>query len=309
MSTMKEKKHKVIVTGGAGFIGSHLSRGLIEKGFEVHIIDNLFTGKRENIPTHTIFHEVDIRNINKLDKVFKSISGTGIYAVFHCAAIPMVQFSIDNPVGSHNVNINGTHNILMASVRHKVKKLIYSSSCSVYGDQEKLPLREEMLPDPKSPYALQKYFGEQACKTYNKVYGIETVSLRYFNVYGVGQDPNGNYAMLIAKFINQSRNKEPMTITGTGDQTRDFIYVSDVADANIQALESKKIGNGEIINIGSGLNTSVNKIADIIGGKKKYIAKRLEPKHALADITKARSLLGWQPKVDIKTGIDLIKNY
>ncbi len=307
MSKTQEKKRKIIVTGGAGFIGSHLSRRLIEKGFEVHIVDNFFTGKKENIPTGAIVHAVDIRDMNKVDKVFRSISS--IYAVFHCAAIPMVQFSIDNPLESHEVNVDGIHNILILSVKYKARKFIYSASCSVYGDQDELPLREEMSPAPKSPYALQKYFGEQACKTYSKVYGIKTVSLRYFNVYGLGQDPNGNYAMLIAKFINQSKNKKPMTITGSGRQTRDFIYVSDVVDANMRALKSKKVGNGEIINIGSGVNTSVNEIASIIGGKKKYIAKRLEPKHALADIGKARSLLGWQPKIDIKTGINLIKNY
>ncbi len=296
---------KVIVTGGAGFIGSNIAKNLVKSGFEVHIIDNLFLGKKENIPENAIFHEVDIRDKQKIKEIFSEVGD--IYCLFHCAAIPMVQYSIDNPAETHDVNINGTMNLLLAARDAKVRRVVYSASCSAYGDQDALPFVETMLPNPLSPYALQKYFGELSCVMMNVVYGLPTVSLRYFNVYGPGQDPNSTYAMVIAKFITLSQKGEAMTLTGDGSQTRDFIFIDDVVSANILAMEKENLGNGEYINIGSGVDVSIRQIAEIIGGEIEYIPARLEPKNTRADISKAKEILGFIPTVSIEEGIKIIK--
>ncbi len=302
---MNHNNLKVIVTGGAGFIGSNLARSLIESGFEVHIIDNLFLGKKENIPASAIFHEADIRNVEKIKEIFSAIGE--IHCLFHCAAIPMVQYSIDNPMETHDVNVNGTMNVLLAARDAKVRRVVYSASCSAYGEQPTLPFTEDMLPQPQSPYALQKYFGELACSTLHMVYGLPTVSLRYFNVYGPGQDPNSTYAMVIAKFIEDSKKEKPMTITGDGSQTRDFVFINDVVRANMLAMEKEGLGIGEYINIGSGVGVSIKQIAEIIGGEIEYIPARLEPKNTRAHISKAKKLLDWEPTISIEEGIEMIK--
>ena len=295
-------KDKVIVTGGAGFIGSNLVDTLIEMGFTVHVIDNLSNGKKENVNKKAILHIVDITDLKKIKPIFKNVK-----YVFHLAALPRVQFSIEHPLESHNTNINGTLNVLLAATNAKVKRVIYSASSSAYGDQKKLPLKECMIPNPKSPYGLQKYVGELLCKTWFDIYGLETVSLRYFNVYGPRHRPEGAYALVIAKFMEQSHNSKPMTITGNGKQTRDFTHVKDIIQANILAMTSKKVGHGEIINIGAGKNQSVNKIAKLIGGKTTNIPARLEPKNTLADNALAKKLLNWKPTINIEKGINDLK--
>jgi len=302
---MTHNNLKVVVTGGAGFIGSNIARGLVEGGFEVHIIDNLFLGKRENVPTSAVLHEADIRDLKNLKEIFSSIGD--IHCLFHCAAIPMVQYSIDNPTETHDVNINGTMNLLLVARDAKVRRVVYSASCSAYGEQSTLPFTEDMLPQPQSPYALQKYFGELSCTMFTMAYGLPTVSLRYFNVYGPGQDPSSNYAMVIAKFIAENKKGNPLTITGDGSQTRDFIFINDVVRANILAMEKESLGNGEFINIGSGVDVSIRQIAEIIGGEIEYIPARLEPKNTRAEVSKAKRLLDWEPTISIEEGISIIK--
>ncbi len=300
------KKQTVVVTGGAGFLGSHLAAELVKQGYNVHLVDNMvgaMPGRK--LPAGATLHKIDIRDANKLDRLFKKIGP--IAGVFHTGALPRVQFSIDHPRESHDTNVNGTLNVLLISARHKVGKVVYSASSSAYGDQDRLPLREDMTPNPKSPYALQKYVGEHYCRIFTLVHGLPTVSLRYFNIYGPGADPNGPYAQAIIKFIYLRKQGKPLTITGDGTQTRDSVYVSDVVRANILAFKSKKVGKGEVINIGSGKNASINSIAKLVGGGMVYIAPRIEPRDTRADITKAKKLLGWSPKVPLEQGIAELK--
>jgi UDP-glucose 4-epimerase len=293
---------KVVVTGGAGFIGSNLVDALIERGFEVHIIDNLSGGKKENINPSALFHFADITVLSAIKPIFKDAE-----YVFHLAALPRVQYSIEHPDETNEVNVEGTLNVLIAAAEAKVKKVIYSASSSAYGDQIKMPLKENMVAMPKSPYGLQKHVGELYCRLWSEVYNLPTVSLRYFNVYGPRNNPDGAYALVIAKFIRQRQNNEAMTITGDGEQTRDFTHVRDVVRANILAAESDKVGKGEVINIGNGRNYTVKKIAELIGGAAVNIPARLEPHDTLADNSLAFELLGWQPQEKIDEGIAELK--
>ncbi len=293
---------KVIVTGGAGFIGSNLVDALISEGFEVHVIDNLSAGKRENINQKAQLHIKDITKLDEIEPIFN-----GAHFVFHLAAMPRVQFSIDNPYESNEINVTGTLNVLIASQRAKVKKLVFSASSAAYGDQTTMPLVETMNPMPKSPYGLHKYIGEQYCRLWSEVYGLPTVSFRYFNVYGPRNSAEGAYALVIAKFIEQRKNNKALTITGDGNQTRDFVHVRDVVAANILAAKSDKVGSGEVINIGASRNVSINEVARIIGGPVEYIPARFEPKDTLADNSLAKKLLDWQPRVSIEEGISELK--
>jgi Nucleoside-diphosphate-sugar epimerases len=293
---------KVVVTGGAGFIGSNLVDALLERGFEVHIIDNLSGGKKENINPKAIMHLADITDLKIIKPIFKDAE-----YVFHLAALPRVQYSIEHPDETNLVNVEGTLNVLMAAAEAKVKKLIYSASSSAYGDQIKMPLTEDLPAMPKSPYGLQKYVGELYCRLWSEIYELPTVCLRYFNVYGPRNNPDGAYALVIAKFIQQRQNDQALTITGDGEQTRDFTHVRDVVRANILAAENDKVGGGEVINIGSSHNYSVNKIAEFIGGPSVHIPARLEPRDTLADNSLARKLLGWQPQEEMSAGIAELK--
>lgn len=293
---------RCLITGGAGFIGSHLTNALVERGDEVHVVDNFSTGKRERLNPKAVLHETDIREREKLAPIFK-----GARFVFHIAALPRVQPSIQNPVASHEVNVNGTLNVLVAARDAGVGRVIYSASSSAYGNREKLPLDEEMEPQPMSPYGLQKLIGEQYCAVFSKVHGLETLSLRYFNVYGLGASTEGAYALVIGKFLAQRKRGEPLTVVPDGKQSRDFTHIRDVVRANILAAESPKVGKGEVINIGGGRNRSVNEIADLIGGPRVFIEPRLEPKHTLADISRARKLLGWEPQITLEEGVAELK--
>ncbi len=294
---------KVIVTGGAGFIGSHIVDELISRGNEVHVLDNLSGGKEENINSKATFHKVDVRNLEEILPFF-----VGAEAVFHLAALPEVQYSIENPEETNEINIGGTQNVLIASQKAGVKKLIYSSSCAVYGEQEKLPMVETDLPKPKSPYGLQKYVGEHFCRIWSEIYGVPTVSLRYFNVYGPRQKSTGAYASVIMRFLKQKKEGGKMTITGDGLQTRDFTHVKDVVNANLKALESSKVGKGEVLNIGTGIQKSVLEIAKLIGGEFEFLPPRIELLHARADITKAKEFLDWEPKENFEKSLEELKN-
>ncbi|MDO8510229.1 MAG: NAD-dependent epimerase/dehydratase family protein [bacterium] len=295
-------KTKVVVTGGAGFIGSNLVDELVGRGFEVHVIDNLVAGKKENVHRDATLHVKDITRLEEIEPVIN-----GAHYVFHLAALPRVQYSIEKPIETNEVNVNGTLNVLVAADRAKVKKVIYSASSSAYGDQTVMPLKETMPAAPKSPYGLQKYIGELLCKAWSEIYNVPTVGLRYFNVYGPRQSAEGSYPLVIALFLKQKKEGKAMTITGDGSQTRDFTHVRDVVSANLLAAESTTVGSGEVINIGAGRNQSIKLIAELIGGSVEYIPSRFEPRDTLADNSLARSLLGWQPKVSIEEGIAELK--
>ena len=298
---------KYVITGGAGFIGSNIVEKLVNEGNEVHVIDNFSFGKLENCNKKAHYHNLDLSqksNFNQIKDVCKNAD-----SVFHLACMARVQPSIKNPVEYEINNTISSVNILKASVESNVRRFIYSSSSSVYGNQINLPLNEDFKTNPLSPYGAQKLYGEILCKTFSKVYGLETVCLRYFNVYGEKQNIDGAYALVIGIFLNQRFNKKPLTVRGDGLQRRDFTYVGDVVRANILASKSKNVGVGEVINIGNGKNKSINEIASYIGGSIKYIEPVLEPFETLADNSKAKKLLNWEPKQDVKSWIkDYIKN-
>jgi UDP-glucose 4-epimerase len=279
---------KAVVTGGEGFIGTHLCRALREQGFDVVSAD-IKSGK-------------DIRDTNLMRTLCE-----GADYVFHAAALPRVPFSIEHPQETNDTNVSGTLSVLVAARDAGVKRVVFSSSSSVYGDATEMPLRENMPSQPISPYALHKFVGERYCQLFSTIYNLPTVSLRYFNVYGPGADPNGAYALVIAKFIKQRQEGGPMTITGDGTQTRDYTHVRDVVRANILAATSEKVAKGEVINIGAGKNASVNRIAELIGGPSTHIEARLEPHDTLADNSLAKKLLDWDPEVSLEDGIAELK--
>lgn len=303
---------RILVTGGAGFIGSHLVDALIDEGHDIIVLDNLSTGKKEQINEKAKFHNVDIRNYESIKSLF-----SGVDYVFHLAAQARIQPSIANPKETFENNVTGTLNVLLASKESKVKKVIYSASSSAYGDQPIIPLKEDMETRPKTPYSLSKIIGEQLCKLFYKLYGLNTLSLRYFNVYGPRQPSNkiaSPYATVIGIFLHQKKEGGKLTIISDGEQRRDFTYVSDVVNANILAMNSKA-GNGEIINIGTGKNYSINEIAFLVTGKDykkhvQYLSERPgEVDKTLADISKAKKLLAWEPKIDITEGLKLCENF
>ena len=289
---------RYIVTGGAGFIGSNLVDYLIEAGHDVVILDNLSSGKVENVNTNAKLVVLDISGNTCKDKAIKEFSKAD--GIFHMAALARVQPSIENPYDFNRVNVLGTLNILMWAKEAGVKRLVYSASSSAYGDASILPTSETHPTDPLSPYGLQKLIGEQYCRVFHHCYGLETVSLRYFNVFGERQALEGAYCLVMGIFANQVLNQKPITICGDGEQRRDFTYVGDVVRANVLAMNSKNVGSGEVINIGNGDNRSINQIADLFDGEKLYVRSRLEPRETLADNNKARRLLGWSPTISVE---------
>jgi len=297
-----------LVTGGAGFIGSHLADKLLELGNSVTVVDDFSTGKERNLSQHNRNKNLKIQRRNicaSLDEIFEK---EGFDAVFHLAALARVQFSIKHPSLTHNVNVNGTFNLLNCCEKYNVKKVIFSSSSSVYGDQNILPFNEDMSPNPKSPYALHKLIGEEYSRLFFEIYRLKSVSLRYFNVYGPRQNPEGDYACLIPKLITMIANNRVPVINGDGEQTRDFTYVSDVVEANLAALESEE-AVGYSFNIGSGKSTSVNEITkmllDLSGSHihPVHVNPVIEPRNTLAGIEKSREILRWSPKVTLEEGI------
>ena len=289
---------KYVVVGGAGFIGSHIVDKLVEQNHEVVIIDNLSTGKMENVNPKASVEYIDICNENECSAMVEIMSGAD--ALFLLAAKARVQPSIENPVEYETNNTIGTLNVLKCASDAGVRRVVYSASSSAYGNTEKLPSKESDPVNPLSPYGAQKYYGEVMCKMFSEVYGLETVSLRYFNIYGERQNVGGAYAMVIGIFVDQLLNGKPMTIRGDGEQRRDFTYVGDVVNANILASQSENVGNGEVINIGNGDNRSINDIADMIGGERIHREPVIEPKETLADNSLAEELLGWKPTQNIE---------
>lgn len=293
---------KCLVTGGAGFIGSNIVDELIKLNHKVIVIDNLSTGKKENVNKQAEFYKIDITNTELVETFIKAFK---IDYVFHEAALPRIPLSIKNPILTNDVNIKGTLNILNASAKCGVKKVIYAASSSALGNCG-IPMTEDMRAAPLNPYALQKYVGELYCKIFSNIYELPTVCLRYFNVYGPRQSEEGAYLPVIGIFMKQKKEGKPLTIAGDGEQTRDFTHVYDVVRANILAMESD-VGGGEVINIGAGNNISINEIAAMIGGETThYPLPRGEMPDTLADISKAKKMLGWEPEYDIKRGIESI---
>ena len=299
---MDKKNKKVVVTGGAGFIGSYVVKALLEDGCNVSVVDNLLLGRRENVDPRATLHVFNICDLDSLKKVFTESS-----FVFHLAAIPSVPYSIEHPEETHKANTDGTHNILLAAKEARVKRVIFSSSSAVYGEVNSIPIAESVPVTPLSPYGLHKYIGEEYMKLFSRVYSVETISLRYFNVYGEGQRSEGAYVPVVAKFLDARLLKQPMTITGDGLQTRDFIHVRDVARANVCTMKAEGVFSGEVINIGSGENCSVNAIADMVGGERVHIPPRFEPKNTLADVTLAKKIIAWKPQIFLKEGIISLK--
>lgn len=296
---------KYIVTGGGGFIGSHVVDALLARGDEVHVVDIFLSGKRERVNPKAIVHEVDIRNFDDLVPIFKGAAG-----IFHLAAQPRMQYSIQEPRLTNDINITGTLNVLLAARDAGVKRVVYSASSSAYGTKHSMPLREDMEACPVIPYAIQKRVGEQYCEMVARFYGLETVAIRYFNVYGPRQttDKDGPYATVIGIFLGQAKKGQAMTVVPDGTQLRDFTHVYDVVRANLLAMESLKVGKGEIINIGTGTNYSMLQIAEMIGGKWEFTDPRQGETHETrADNSKAKELLGWEPKVSFEEGIAELK--
>ena len=288
------------VVGGAGFIGSNLVDLLVNEGHDVVVIDNLSTGYRRNLNPRAPLIEIDVAVDS--DRLRQALVGREV--VFHTVALPRIARSIEDPLGTHQTNVTGTLRVLKAAVDAGVRRVVYSSSSSVYGDQPTLPLTEDMPPNPLNPYACQKYMGELYTRNFHRTYGIETVALRYFNVYGPRQVTEGAYCLVIGIFMEQRRRGEPLTIHGDGEQTRDFTWVGDVARANLLAGTNPGIGAGEVFNIGSGRETTVNRIAELIGGPTVHgPARTFDERFKRAGIERARTVLGWEPQVTIEQGL------
>ena len=296
-----------LVTGGAGFIGSHIVEHLVGRGAKVRAIDNLSTGKAATIDLFrgkVDFIEGDIRDAATCRKACR-----GVRVVFHEAAMPSVPKSVADPLTSHDCNINGTFNMLMAARDEKVARFVYAASSSAYGESPTLPKLESMPTDPLTPYAVNKLAGEHYCRAFAEVYGMSTVALRYFNVFGPRQDPTSQYAAAIPAFITHIMRDQPPTIYGDGEQTRDFTYIENVVRGNMLAAEAKGL-RGQVINLACGERVSVNRIIAQIN---KLLGKQVRPnhvdpragdiKHSQADITRARELLGFEPVVNFDDGL------
>lgn len=294
---------KVVILGGAGFIGSHLADMLLKKKYKVKIIDNLSTGRTENIKNikrKIKFIKADISKKGKWQNEFKNID-----YVFHLAALADIVPSIDNPQKYYEANVTGTLNVLQACKKFKVKKLLYSASSSCYGIPKNYPTKESEEISPRFPYAVTKYLGEQLIIYWSKIYNINFISLRLFNVYGPRSRTTGTYGAMFGVFLAQKLAKAPFTMVGNGTQSRDFTYVTDVVDAFIMAARSKLIN--KIFNVGSGKTFQVKKIIEYLGGVYVKIPRRPgEPNVTCADISRIKKNLKWRPKVEIKDGIDII---
>jgi len=292
---------KYIVSGGSGFIGSHIVDKLIGENKNVIVIDNNSNNRKPIINSKAKYYNIDIsntENIDELSKILKNCEG-----IFHCAALIDVQESIKKPSIYELNNTMGTLNLLQAAVKANVKRFVYSSSAAVYGNTNDMPISELNQINPISPYGSQKYYGEVMCKVFSQLYGIETCCLRYFNAFGERQKISGTYATVIGIFKFQIQNNLPITITGDGKQKRDFIYVKDLANANYLSMFCEQKFNGEIFNIGSGKSYSINQIANFFSVPKTYIPAVKEPRESLANINKAKKILGWRPITDAKEWI------
>lgn len=296
---------RYLITGGAGFIGTNLAKKLIEAGHQVVSVDNYVAGRfPERVISGVEYIEGDIRDFDFLLKTFMGVDG-----VFHMAAVPRMSYSVEYPLETNEVNVVGTLNVLLAARDAGVKRVVYSASSSAVGGAgDDSPMTEDIKTKPLSPYGLQKLIGEHYARLFSELYNLETVSLRYFNVYGRFMDPNGAYALVIGKFLKQRKNGEPMTICGDGEYYRDYTHVEDVARANLLAMESKNVGKGEVINIGNGHPYSVNDLVKLIDGEAVNVPPRPgDPRRTEADNILAKKLLDWSPSIKLPDGIASLK--
>jgi UDP-glucose 4-epimerase len=300
---------KVLITGGAGFIGSHLAEHLLAAGSSVRVLDNLSTGKRANLPVHPKleFVQGDIR-----DKRHVSESVHGVDAIVHLAAVASVQASVDDPTGTHATNFDGTLHLLEAARQEHIRRFLYASSAAVYGDNTRLPLIEDEVLNPLSPYAADKLAGEYYLRFYHAKFGIETTAFRFFNIFGPRQDPSSPYSGVISIFVERVSRGEPVTLFGDGQQTRDFVYVGDLVKLLTQALTLKDMA-GQVINVGRGKQCS---LLDLLAALEQLTGKPVERRfaaarfgdivHSCADVTRLVRLLGKAPQTDIVTGLGKI---
>lgn len=296
---------KCLVTGGAGFIASHLTERLLNEGYRVTVIDDLSEGKWENLPIHPNLIKVKMSILGNISSIV-----TDQEVIFHLAAVPRLQRSLAKPWHTHKVNVDGTLKLLLAAKKHKIKRFIFASSSSIYGNQNRLPFSESMRPNPLVPYSLQKLIGEQYCQMFSELFGLGTISLRYFNVYGPRMNPDGPYANLIPKFIKLISEDNLPTINGDGEQRRDFTYVSDAVEATLLAARSHL--SGEVFNIGFGKSVSVLEVTSMINQlmgkniKPVHGPALVEPRTTLSSSLKAKDKLGWKPKVNLEKGLNLM---
>lgn len=303
----------VLVTGGAGFIGSHLTTRFVEMGHRVRVLDNLSSGRRENLAHLAGSFELlegDLRNPAHCTEACRDIE-----FIFHEAAIPSVPKSVDDPQSSHDVNVNGTFNLLRAAVACKVRRLIYAASSSAYGDTPESPKHEGIRPEPLSPYAAQKYLGETYCRVFFECYGLETISLRYFNVFGARQDPNSDYAAAIPAFVTALLSGQSPTVYGDGEQTRDFTFVDNIVHVNTLAMQVEKTC-GQVVNAACGDQISVNQVIaainEILGTnvQPRYAPPRAgDVRHSCADASMSKELLGFEPQVSFEDGLSRAIDY
>ncbi|MDO8626806.1 MAG: NAD-dependent epimerase/dehydratase family protein [Candidatus Magasanikbacteria bacterium] len=296
---------KYLVTGGAGFIGTNLVKKLLEDNHVVTVIDNYASGRLpDRVLAGAEYIEADIRDFNAVKQACQGVDG-----IFHLAALPRVLFSVEHPLATHDVNINGTFNVLLAARDTGVKRVVFSTSSAAYGDQAVYPLKEDgIIKKPVSPYGFHKLVGEEYCRLFSELYKLETVSLCYFNIYGPHFDPKGAYALVIGRFLKLRQEGKPLTVRGDGEMFRDYTHVFDAVTANILAMTKNTVGHGEVINIGYGEPHSVNEIVKLIGGDFVFVDPLPgEMKFTHADNSKARELLGWQPTIDLAEGIARLK--
>ncbi|MDE2669792.1 MAG: NAD-dependent epimerase/dehydratase family protein [Chloroflexota bacterium] len=294
---------RCVVTGGCGFIGSHIVDALVRDGCEVAVLDDLSTGSLEYLNPAAELVEGSVADA---EAVLAAVEGATW--VFHLAALPRVQQSVDDPIGTHAVNVNGTLNVLQAAREHGVERVVVSSSSSVYGDQETHLMTEDLAPNPLSPYGLHKLIGEQYADLFAALFGMQIVSLRYFNVYGPRQSAEGAYALVIPHFLRLRDEGKPLTVYGDGCQTRDYVHVEDVARANLNAANSElPQGRAVALNVGSGEETSVNEIAAMVGGEVEHIIPNprgaFEELRKCADTSRAKSVISWEPGILLAEGI------
>ncbi len=299
-----------VVTGGAGFIGSHLCRALVKQGRRVRVVDNFLTGRNENLadlleqhPDQCEVHRQDIRQVEELKTVFE-----GAEAVYHQAALTSVQQSVEDPLECNSVNVDGTLKVMQAARDVGVKKVVFATSTAVYGNSEILPKHEEMIPEPVSPYAVTKYIGEVYGQVFSQIYELPTLGLRYFNVFGPSQDPNSEYAAVVPRFITRALAGKDPIIFGDGEQSRDFVFVEDVVAANLKAAQSDV--EGKSVNVASGQQFTLNQLVEVLGEivdrqlKPQYQPPRpAEVRHSVADVSLARELIGFESKTSLAEGL------
>jgi UDP-glucose 4-epimerase len=301
---------KVLVTGGGGFIGSNLVRALAERGDDVRVLDNFSTGNRRNLADLVDDVEVVEGELRSYERVHAATRGVEV--VFHQGALPSVPRSVQDPLTTSAVNVEGTLNVLLAARDEGIRRVVFASSSSVYGNSDELPRVETQNPDPISPYGVSKLAAERYCVSFARVYPLETVALRYFNVFGPNQDPTSQYAAVVPRFVMAIAEERPVTVYGDGEQKRDFTFVANVVEANLIAASAPDV-SGRVLNIATGRGTGVNELADTIGSvlskevEREFYGERAgDVRDSWADVTRAQELLGWRPRIDLEEGLRIV---